>query len=64
MVALVLSFIRLFVCYVPLAYIGSLFYGLQGLFVGALLGNFVMAIISYNFFVKNFHFQSIEAGAV
>ncbi|MCJ8321513.1 MAG: MATE family efflux transporter [Colwellia sp.] len=60
MVALVLSIIRLFVCYVPLAYLGSIFYGLEGLFVGALLGNFIMAIISYNFFVKNFHFQNIE----
>jgi len=62
MVALLLSIIRLFVCYVPLAYLGSIFYGLEGLFVGALLGNFVMAIISYNFFVKNFHFQNIEIG--
>jgi len=61
-VALVLSIIRLFVCYVPFAYLGSVFYGLEGLFVGALLGNFVMAIISYNFFVKNFHFQNIEIG--
>jgi putative MATE family efflux protein len=64
MVALGLSFIRLFVCYVPLAYIGSLFYGLQGLFIGALLGNLFMAIISYNFFVKQFRYEKIQAGVV
>lgn len=54
MVALVLSIIRLFVCYVPLAYIGSLYFGLLGLFVGALLGNIVMAAISYRLFMKQF----------
>ena len=64
MAALVLSFIRLFVCYVPLAYIGSLFYGLLGLFVGAILGNLVMAVISYNFFVKQFCYEKIQAGVV
>jgi Na+-driven multidrug efflux pump len=64
MIALVLSFIRLFVCYVPLAYIGSLLYGLQGLFIGALLGNLFMAVISYNFFVKQFCYEKIQAGVV
>ena len=54
MVALVLSVIRLFVCYVPLAYIGSLIYGLEGFFVGALLGNLVMACLSYYYFDKKF----------
>lgn len=54
MVALVLSVIRLFVCYVPLAYIGSLIYGLEGFFVGALLGNLVMACLSYYYFDKQF----------
>ena len=64
MIALVLSFIRLFVCYVPLAYIGSLLYGLQGLFIGALLGNLFMAVISYNFFVEQFCYEKIQAGVV
>ena len=50
MVALVLSIIRLFICYVPLAYIGSLWFGLEGFFVGALIGNVIMAAISYNLF--------------
>lgn len=54
MVALALSVIRLFVCYVPLAYLGSYFYGLTGFFVGALLGNVVMAAISYRLFSKQF----------
>ena len=52
MVALVLSVIRLFICYVPLAYLGSIWFGLEGFFVGALLGNVVMAAISYNLFSK------------
>lgn len=54
MVALILSIIRLFVCYVPLAYLGSYLYGLHGFFVGALMGNFVMAAISYRLFSKQF----------
>ncbi len=54
MVALILSIVRLFVCYVPLAYIGSYFYGLNGFFIGALLGNLVMAAISYRLFAKQF----------
>jgi putative MATE family efflux protein len=52
MVALALSVIRLFVCYLPLAYLGSLLYGLPGLFAGALLGNVVMSMLSYRLFTK------------
>lgn len=52
MIALSLSIIRLFVCYVPSAYIGSLLYGLEGFFAGALFGNVIMALISYNLFNK------------
>jgi len=54
MVALSLSIIRLFICYVPFAYLGSYLYGLQGFFIGALAGNLVMAIISYQQFSKQF----------
>lgn len=54
MVALMLSIIRLFVCYVPLASLGSYFFGLQGFFAGALMGNIVMAAISYRLFSKQF----------
>ena len=63
MVALMLSVVRLFVCYVPLAYLGSQFYGLTGLFVGALIGNFIMAFISYYAFCRQFNCASIEQGA-
>jgi len=52
MVALSLSIIRLFICYVPLAYIGSIWYGLEGFFIGALIGNVVMATLSYRLFDK------------
>lgn len=54
MVALMLSVVRLFICYVPLAYIGSYFWDLEGFFAGALLGNILMAIISYRLFSKQF----------
>jgi putative MATE family efflux protein len=54
MIALGLSIIRLFVCYLPLAYLGSLLFGLTGLFIGALLGNVIMAMLSYRFFTKQF----------
>lgn len=54
MSALMLSVIRLFVCVVPLAYIGSHTFGLIGFFVGGALGNLVMAAISYHVFTKQF----------
>lgn len=54
MVALALSVVRLFVFYVPLAYLGSKIWGLDGFFWGAILGNLLMAIISYNLFLKQF----------
>jgi Na+-driven multidrug efflux pump len=55
MVALVLSVVRLFICYVPLASLGSYLYGLHGFFIGALMGNLVMAVISYRLFSKQFN---------
>jgi putative MATE family efflux protein len=64
MVALVLSIIRLFVCYVPLAYLGSLYFGLEGFVFGALLGNVVMSFISYRLFVKQFPDELTTAKAV
>ena len=54
LVALALSIVRLFVCYVPLAYLGSHLYGLYGFFIGALMGNIIMAAISYRLFTKQF----------
>ena len=64
MVALVLSIIRLFVCYVPLAYLGSVFYGLHGFFIGGLLGNLIMASISYRFFTKQFSADISETAEI
>lgn len=59
--ALILSIIRLFVCYVPLAYIGSEFFGLQGFFIGAAIGNLFMALISYRIFMQQFDsIQTLE----
>ena len=48
--ALYLSIMRFFVFYVPLAYVGSLYFGLFGLFAGAVCGNFLMAMISWRTF--------------
>ncbi|TWX57592.1 MATE family efflux transporter [Colwellia hornerae] len=54
LVALVLSAIRLFVCYVPLAYLGSIYYGIEGFFIGGVFGNLIMAMISFRLFDKQF----------
>lgn len=48
--ALYLSFMRFFIFYVPLAYVGSLYFGLFGFFGGAVCGNFLMALISWRTF--------------
>ncbi|TMO02975.1 MATE family efflux transporter [Pseudoalteromonas sp. S558] len=50
--ALFLSAIRLFVFYLPFAYIGNELAGLTGLFIGAGLGNLFTALVSYKWFVK------------
>lgn len=47
MIALYLSIARFFVFYVPLAWVGSMLYGLPGFFVGALLGNVATAAVSW-----------------
>jgi putative MATE family efflux protein len=63
-VALALSVIRLFVCYVPLAFLGSYFFGIHGFFIGALIGNLVMAAISYRLFSKQFHDDEFSVNKV
>ncbi|KZN49935.1 MATE family efflux transporter [Pseudoalteromonas luteoviolacea] len=50
--ALILSIVRLFVFYIPCAYIGSHIAGLTGLFVGAAIGNLFTAISAYIWFSK------------
>ena len=52
MSALYLSSARFFVFYVPLAYVGSQWFGLAGFFGGALCGNLLMAAISFRSFNK------------
>ncbi|WP_395345385.1 MATE family efflux transporter [Ningiella sp. W23] len=52
MSALILSVVRLFVCYVPIAYLGSMLFGLHGLFWGCVVANFVTAVLSYYWFTK------------
>lgn len=47
MVALYLSLARFFLFYVPLAWLGSRLFGLPGFFTGALLGNLLMAAVSW-----------------
>jgi putative MATE family efflux protein len=63
MTALVLSVIRLFVFYVPLAYIGSHLGGISGLFIGAALGNLFTAFVSYQWFcrsIEHMHSASLK----
>lgn len=55
-----LSIIRLFVFYIPMAYIGSLFFDLEGFFIGAALGILLMSIISYRYFIHQFGDQIIK----
>ena len=50
--ALYLSLARFFVFYVPLAWFGSKVFGLTGFFVGALVGNLLMASVSLRAFSK------------
>jgi Na+-driven multidrug efflux pump len=50
MAALILNTLRLFIFFVPFCYLGSIWYGLMGLFVGAVLANTVMAALSFMWF--------------
>ena len=50
--ALYLSAARFFIFYVPMAWLGSRLMGLNGFFIGALLGNCLMAALSVRVFRK------------
>ncbi|PCC12548.1 MATE family efflux transporter [Pseudoalteromonas sp. JB197] len=50
--ALFLSIIRLFIFYLPFAYIGNELAGLLGLFIGAAVGNLFTALVAYKWFMK------------
>lgn len=49
-VSLSLSFFRLFVLFVPMAYVGHLNWGLEGLLIGSALGNIIMGFIVVGLF--------------
>lgn len=50
--AMLLNIARLFVFYIPLAWLGSHFFGLNGLFWGCVVANLFIAIMSYQWFTK------------
>ena len=52
--ALGLSVIRFFVFFIPLAFIGSLLFGFQGLFIGAVVGNLATALLAWRWLNKTF----------
>lgn len=52
MAALILSVVRLFVFYIPVCYLGSQLYQLEGMFWGAVVANLFTAIIAYSWFVR------------
>jgi putative MATE family efflux protein len=53
--ALVISIIRLFGCYIPLLWLGSLSFGLSGLFAGAAIANILAGIISWKMYRTHFN---------
>ena len=60
--ALVLSIIRLFVFYVPLAWLGGQLYGVTGLFVGCVVANIITAAIAWHWFNRTLHTTKQERG--
>ncbi len=52
MSALLLNSLRLFVFFVPLAFIGSYYFGLIGLFIGSVIANCMVGVIAFIWFRK------------
>lgn len=50
--ALMAAIIRLLLLYLPLAYLGSLFWGINGLFIGAAIGNVIAGLVAFKI-IKN-----------
>lgn len=48
--ALGLNILRLFVCYVPLAWLGGASFGVIGVFVGCVLANLITAAVAYQWY--------------
>jgi putative MATE family efflux protein len=53
MSALILSILRLFAVYVPIASLGSYLYGLEGLFWGCVIANVLTSVLAYTWFNQN-----------
>jgi Na+-driven multidrug efflux pump len=53
MSALVLSILRLFAFYVPIAWLGSYLNGLEGLFWGCVIANVLTSALAYVWFNRN-----------
>lgn len=45
--AVLLSLFRLFICYVPLAWLGGVFFGVAGVFIGCIIANLITATVAY-----------------
>ncbi|PSW06657.1 MATE family efflux transporter [Photobacterium lipolyticum] len=50
--ALLISGLRLFVCFLPILWLGAYLAGLEGMFVGAMLGNFAAGITAWVLYQK------------
>lgn len=48
--AMILSLVRFFICYIPLAWLGAQIAGVPGLFIGAMVGNLLTASLAYYWF--------------
>ena len=55
MSALLLNALRLFLFFVPFCYLGSIWYGLHGIFIGAVIANLVMAALSFYWFRRHIY---------
>ncbi|MDP5149037.1 MATE family efflux transporter [Rheinheimera baltica] len=59
--ALLLSLVRLFVFYLPFAWLGGKLYGVVGLFIGCVIANLFTAILAWNWFNRALRRTSEEA---
>lgn len=59
--ALWVSLLRLFGCYLPLLWLGSELAGLNGLLMGAMVGNFLAGLMSW--YVYRIHFTALLSGS-
>lgn len=62
MSALLLSIVRLFVVFVPFAYVGSLYYALDGLFVATVVANLLVGVFAFIWFRKVLRKQLSQLG--